>query len=58
MRMFNRTDNQGNKFLIPEHLLQDFDNLFDAYCSAQAWPDTKYELEEEFHQAFGSFLVF
>ena len=53
----NRSDNDGHKFMIPQDLLEDFDSLFDQYNKAKRFTDEYYDLEAEFCNKFGQYMV-
>ena len=55
--MYNRKDNDGHKFNIPEGLLEEFDYLFDRYCNAKFLSPEYYELQAEFCNKFEQYMV-
>ena len=57
MSAYNRKDNDGHKFLIPEELIPEFDELFERYCSAPAFSELRYDLEAEFCNKFQEFMI-
>lgn len=57
MARYNRKDNDGHKFNVPKEELLEFDGLFDRYCRAKSFTDEKYELEAEFCNKFGKYMI-
>ena len=57
MKNYNRKDDDGHKFLVPEDLLTEFDDLFDRYCNAEFLSKEYYELESEFCNKFQRYMV-
>jgi hypothetical protein len=54
---FNRKDNDGHRFLIPEQLLNQFDVLLDEYTRAEKFSDRYYDLEAEFCKQFEQYMI-
>ena len=57
MKKFNRKDEDGHKFNVPEDLLEEFDDLFDRYVNSKFLSAEYYELEAEFCNKFGKYMV-
>ena len=54
---YNRRDNDGHRFNVPEDLLERFDSLFEAYCNSKWHSDEYHELEAEFCNEFSHYMV-
>jgi len=54
---YNRKDNDGHKFNVPEDLLGQFDAVFERYCNAKRMSDEYYEAEAEFCNRFEKYMV-
>lgn len=57
MSDYNRKDNDGHKFNVPQELLAEFDDLLDRYINAKFMSEEKFELEAEFCNKFQDYMV-
>lgn len=55
--MYNRKDDDGHKFHIPEDLLAEFDALLANYRNAKRFSEEYYDLEAEFCNKFEQYMV-
>lgn len=54
---YNRKDNDGHRFNVPENLLERFDDLLNRYTRAARFSDEYYDLEAEFCNEFEEYMV-
>ncbi len=55
---FNRQDKgSGHKFNVPEHLLKEFDDLFERCLNAKRFSEEYYDLITEFMNKFDRYMV-
>lgn len=54
---YNRKDNDGHKFNIPNDLLEKFDNLFTLLCKAKRGTENYFEIETAFCNKFYRYMV-
>lgn len=54
---YNRKDNDGHRFLIPNELLSEFDDLFNRYCNTKFLSAEYYDLQAEFCNRFEQYMI-
>lgn len=54
---YNRKDNDGHKFNVPDELLDEFDAAFDRYSKAKRFSDEYYDAEADFCNRFEEYMM-
>lgn len=57
MEGWNRKDDDGHKFLVPQDYLARFDELLERYRKTKRFTDEYYDAEAEFCNEFERFMV-
>ncbi len=54
---YNRKDNDGHKFNVPEESLERFDSLLTAYTNSKCFSEEYYNLEAQFCNEFEEYMI-